>query len=101
MIRSFVATWTNVYAGSPSERYDHTNTMAVHGAAPSRTAPARYSLARSTGIHLVKTILRKNHAIAYIVNGLMSQLDVHVTMRPRFFSPTRRMDAKSICSIIG
>src|SRR5450756_2061120 len=101
MMRSLTATWTSVYAGSPSERYDQTNTIAVHGAAPSRTAPARYSRASGTGIHRVNTMLRKNHAIAYIVNGLMTQLLTVVTMRPCFFSPTRFSDAKSIWSIIG
>jgi len=33
MIRSLTETWTRVYAGSPSVRYDQTNTMAVQGAA--------------------------------------------------------------------
>src|SRR4030095_12431457 len=33
MMRSLTATWTRVYAGSPSVRYDQTKTIAVHGAA--------------------------------------------------------------------
>src|SRR5512141_1356901 len=40
MIKSFTATWTSVYAGSPSVRYDHTNTMAVQGAAARMISPA-------------------------------------------------------------
>src|SRR5436190_23342132 len=40
MMRSFTATWTSVYVGSPSVRYDHTNTMAVQGAAARMMSPA-------------------------------------------------------------
>ena len=42
MIMSFVATCTSVYAGSPFVSWLHTNTIAVHGAVPNRTAPIRY-----------------------------------------------------------
>ncbi len=75
--------------------------MAVQGAAPSKTAPARYSLARSSGISPAKTTKKKKYAMPYIVNGLMSQFDTVVTMIPRLFCLTRLIDAKSICSIIG
>ena len=37
---SFRATWLSVKLGSPSTRLDHTKTIAVHGAAPSRIRPA-------------------------------------------------------------
>ena len=41
MIRSFTATCTKVYPASPRTSRLHTNTIAVHGAAPSKIAPAR------------------------------------------------------------
>ncbi len=41
IIRSFVATCTKVYARFPLVRWLQTRTIAVHGAAPSKTAPAR------------------------------------------------------------
>ena len=40
MIVSLSATWVRVKFGSPSVRFDHTNTMAVQGAAASRIRPA-------------------------------------------------------------
>ena len=40
MMVSFSATWLRVKCGSPSTRFDHTNTMAVQGAAASRISPA-------------------------------------------------------------
>jgi len=40
MIASFSATWLKVKRGSPSQRWLHTNTIAVHGAAASRIRPA-------------------------------------------------------------
>ena len=101
MMRSFTATWTSVYAGSPSARYDHTNTMAVQGAAPRRTLRQDTASASSGRDPRLKTTLKKNYAIANIVNGLMSQFVTVVTTRPCFFSPTRLSEAKSICSIIG
>ena len=40
MIVSFSATCYSVKCGSPSTRFDQTNTMAVQGAAASRISPA-------------------------------------------------------------
>ena len=40
MIVSLSATWDSVKCGSPSTGFDHTNTMAVQGAAASRISPA-------------------------------------------------------------
>ena len=40
MMVSFSATWLRVKCGSPPTRLDHTNTMAVQGAAASRMSPA-------------------------------------------------------------
>ena len=40
MIVSLSATWLSVKCGSPSTRFDQTNTMAVQGAAASRMRPA-------------------------------------------------------------
>jgi hypothetical protein len=40
MIVSLSATWLRVKFGSPPVRFDHTNTIAVHGAAASRMRPA-------------------------------------------------------------
>ena len=40
MIVSLSATWHSVKCGSPSTRFDQTNTIAVHGAAASRISPA-------------------------------------------------------------
>ena len=42
MITSLSATCTSVYVASPRVSCDQTNTMAVHGAAPSRIRPAMY-----------------------------------------------------------
>ena len=40
MIASFSATWVKVKCGSPSTKFDHTNTMAVQGAAARMMRPA-------------------------------------------------------------
>ena len=40
MIVSLSATWVRVKFGSPSVRFDHTNTMAVQGAAARMISPA-------------------------------------------------------------
>ena len=40
MIVSLSATWLKVKLGSPPVRFDHTNTIAVHGAAANRMSPA-------------------------------------------------------------
>ena len=47
MMMSLVATCTRVYAGFPLVSSLHTNTIAVHGAVPSSTAPIRYCVAKS------------------------------------------------------
>ena len=40
MMVSLSATWERVNSASPSTRFDHTNTIAVQGAAASRISPA-------------------------------------------------------------
>ena len=40
MIVSLSATWLSVKCGSPFVRFDHTNTIAVHGAAARMIRPA-------------------------------------------------------------
>lgn len=62
--------------------------MAVQGAAPKSTAPARYSVANSGIMNALKIIKKNKLAIPYIVKGLMSQLVIHVTKRPLGFFPT-------------
>src|SRR5665648_138151 len=88
IIKSFVATCTTVYAGFPLVKWLQTNTIAVHGAAPRRTAPARYCRARSSGIIDLNTTKKKKDAMANIVKGLISQLVAHVTYNPFGFLPT-------------
>lgn len=87
MMRSFVATCTTVYAGFPFVRVLQTNTIAVQGAAPSNTAPARYCLARSSGISALKNTNRNSQAIPYIVKGLISQFVTQVIISPLGFFP--------------
>src|SRR5690554_6109082 len=75
--------------------------MAVHGAAPSNMAPARYSLASSGAMKGSNTTIKKNQAMANMVKGLISQLTVVVMANPfgSFLTPT--MALKSIWAIIG
>ena len=87
IIMSFVATCTTVYTGLPFVSVLHTKTIAVQGAAPSRTAPARYSVASSGVINALNTINRKRYAIPYIVKGLISQFVTHVMINPFGFLP--------------
>ena len=94
MMRSFVATWTTVYAGFPFVRELQTKTMAVQGAAPKSTAPARYCVAMSGAIHALNTTKRKKLAMPYMVNGLM-------TMRPFGFFPISLTLSKSTFIIMG
>ena len=42
MIVSLRATWDSVKCGSPSQRFDQTKTIAVHGAAARMISPAMY-----------------------------------------------------------
>src|SRR5690554_4093177 len=75
--------------------------MAVQGAAPSKIAPARYSLAKAGAIQGSNTTIRKNQAMANIVKGLISQFTMVVMASPfgSFLTPT--IAPKSICAIIG
>src|SRR5699024_9303804 len=70
-IISFMDTCNNVYAGSPFVNSLQTNTIAVQGAAPKRTAPAIYSLASSGPKNGLNTTKKKKAEIANIVNGLI------------------------------
>ena len=79
----------------------HTNTIAVHGAAPSKTAPARYSVARSGVIKPLKTINKNRATIPYIVKGLISQFTIQVRNNPFGFLPTCFTLRKSTFIIIG
>ena len=79
----------------------HTKTIAVQGAAPSSTAPARYSRASGSGIHALKITKKNTHAIPNIVKGLISQFTTQVTNSPLGFLPTSRMLWKSTFSIMG
>ena len=101
IIRSLVATCTTVYAGSPFVRALHTKTIAVHGAAPSSTAPARYSVASSGVINALNTTKKNRLAMPYMVKGLMSQLTIQVTNRPFGFLPAFLMLRKSTFIIMG
>jgi hypothetical protein len=56
-----------------------TKTIAVQGAAPSSTAPARYWVASSGAISPLKITKKNSAAMPYMVNGLMSQLVIQVT----------------------
>jgi len=49
----------------------------------------------------LNTTLKKNSAIAYIVNGFMSQLVTTVTVNPLGFFVASTMLEKSTLSIIG
>ena len=66
----------------------HTNTIAVQGAAPSRTAPARYCVAGSGVMNVLKSTKKNRLEIPYMVNGLISQLVIQVTNSPFGFLPT-------------
>ncbi len=101
MMRSLTETCTRVYAGSPSERYDHTNTIAVHGAAARMMTPAMYWLASSCPMSGRKRWRKNSQPKNAIENGLTSQLTTIVMNSPFGFLPTRAIDAKSILSIIG
>ncbi|MPN64688.1 hypothetical protein SDC9_212464 [bioreactor metagenome] len=79
MIKSLVATWTTVYAGFPFVSWLQTNTIAVHGAAPRRMAPAKYSVANSGVMKFLKTTKKKKAEMAYMVKGFISQFTIQVT----------------------
>ena len=100
-IISFTATWTSVYAPLPLVKWLHTNTIAVQGAAPRSTAPAKYSFAKSDGIIFLNTIIKKKYAIAYMVKGLINQLVVQVIIKPFFCFVASFIAEKSIFNIIG
>ena len=101
IIRSLVATCTTVYAGLPLVNLLQTKTMAVQGAAPSNTAPARYCVASSGAMNPLKITNKKKLAIPYIVNGLINQLVIHVINKPFGFFPASLILLKSTFIIIG
>lgn len=82
IMRSLVATYTTVYAGSPLVSALHTKTIAVQGTAPNSTAPARYSVASSGVMNALNTTKKNRLAMPYMVKGLMSQLTIQVTNSP-------------------
>src|ERR1035438_4971317 len=84
MIKSFTATCTSVYAGSPSVRYDHTNTMAVQGAAARIINPAVYSFAISGAIHAPNTCCMNTHASNAMLNGFTRSEERRVECRSRW-----------------
>ena len=101
MIASFSATWLSVKRGSPSQRWLHTNTIAVHGAAARRISPATYESICAAGRWFANTWRTNSHASNAIENGLIAQFTNTVTPMPfqcRFTSPIAR---KSIFSSIG
>src|SRR5690625_409056 len=100
-IISFIDTCKSVYAGSPFVNSLHTNTIAVQGAAPKRTAPAIYSLASSGPKNGLNTTKKKKAEIANIVNGLINQLMVVVKINPLGFLVALTILLKSIFNIIG
>src|SRR5690554_2626310 len=75
--------------------------MAVHGAAPSKIAPARYSLACSAGINGAKIMVKNSQAIANMLKGLTSQLTLVVIIKPLGWRRTFNTAPKSTCTIIG
>ena len=75
--------------------------MAVQGAAPNRTAPARYSRAISSGIKALKKMKKNSQATANMLKGLISQLTVSVIVKPLGILMAFTMLPKSIFSIIG
>src|SRR5690625_7769334 len=75
--------------------------MAVHGAAPSRIAPATYSVVRLPSIHGAKITWRKSQARKNIVHGLMSQFATSVTTSPFGCRRTPRTLLQSLWLHIG
>ncbi len=101
MMMSLVATCTSVYAGSPFVSSLHTNTIAVHGAVPSSTAPMRYCVDSSGVIIPWYSIVKNSNDMRYMLNGCSNQFTHHVSSIPRMLSFTFFIDLKSIFSIIG
>ena len=75
--------------------------MAVQGAAPRSTAPARYRVASSGEMKGLNITVRNSQARPYMVKGLISQFAIQVTNSPFGFFPTSRMLWKSTLIIIG
>ena len=75
--------------------------LAVQGAAPNSTAPARYSVASSGAMNALNTTKKNRLAMPYMVKGLMSQLTIQVTNSPLGFLPTSLMLRKSTFIIMG
>lgn len=99
--RSLTETCTSVCAGSPFVRLLHTNTIAVHGATPSNTAPVTKSCASSAGMKARNMTLKNRAARPNMRKGLMSQLLPLEIRMPKACFPTFLMDWKSIFIIIG
>jgi hypothetical protein len=74
--------------------------MAVHGAAPSRMAPATYSVASPVD-ERGEDDLEEEPREANIVNGFTSQFTTRVTVSPFGWRRTPSTLRKSIWSIIG
>src|SRR5690625_6985929 len=94
-------TCKSVYAGSPFVNSLQTNTIAVQGAAPKRTAPAIYSLASSGHKNGLNTTKKKKAEIANIVNGLINQLMVVVKINRLGFLVSLEILLYRILYIIG
>ena len=80
---------------------DHTNTIAVQGAAPKRIMPAIYCPAVPGSMKGAKISSKNRRPSAAMVNGLISQLTVSVITSPLGRSWMRASDEKSTATIIG
>lgn len=101
MIPSFSATWLRVKFGSPSDKFDHTNTIAVHGAAASKISPAIYDAICASGRYGRNNQPTKTHPNSAIENGFTAQLMNSVTPIPRQYRRTPANAPKSIFISMG
>src|SRR5690625_1192252 len=85
IIMSVLTPCTTVNALAAPANILHTKTIAVYGAAPSKTAPAKYSDANSSLINPVYIIKKNKDEIKYIVSGLIIQFTNLVINRPLGF----------------
>ena len=84
MIVSLSATWLSVKYGSPSDRWLHTNTIAVHGAAASRMRPGDVAVDLVGGqVRRERRGAMKIQPRSAIENGFTAQLTKSVTPIPR------------------
>ena len=79
MMASFNATWLSVKCGSPRVRFDHTNTIAVQGAAgpPTHTAKGRVDLAaiaRGAGLEHAYTVHDLDSFERHCAEGLAAEV---------------------------